>query len=58
MAYDDKEEDVKQKRGAKKVYLIIDGEKHYLDPEIVKKYHLDKEEFSFFSGNRLYIEKS
>ncbi len=56
MVYDD--EDVKQKKGAKKVYLIIDGEKHYIDPKIVKKYHLDKKDISFFSGNRLYIEKS
>ena len=29
------------KKGSKKVYVIINGEKHYIDPEIVKKYKLE-----------------
>jgi len=41
----------------RKVYIIIDNEKHYIDPEIVKKYNLDKQEVSFFSGRKLHVEK-
>ena len=40
-----------------KVYLIINDEKHYIDPEIVKKYNLESEKVSFFSGRKLYVEK-
>lgn len=53
--YEDKE--VKPKKGPKKVYLIIDGEKVYIDPEIVKKYNLDKQKISFFTDRELYVEK-
>jgi len=40
-----------------KVYVIINDEKHYIDPEIVKKYNLESEKVSFFSGRKLYVEK-
>jgi len=53
--YDD--EEVKPKKAPKKVYMTINDEKHYIDPEIVKKYNLDKQEVSFFSGRKLYVEK-
>ena len=53
--YDD--EEVKPKRTPKKVYMIINDEKHYIDPEIVKKYNLEKEKVGFFSGRKLYVEK-
>lgn len=55
--YDDEAEEVKPKKGPKKVYLIIDGEKVYIDPEVVKKYGLDKQKVSFFTGRKLYVEK-
>ncbi len=55
--YDDEAEEVKPKKGPKKVYLIIDGEKVYIDPEIVKKYGLDKQKVSFFTGGKLHVEK-
>ena len=48
---------MKSKKGPKKVYLIMDGEKVYIDPEVVKKYGLDKQEVSFFTGRKLYVEK-
>ncbi len=41
----------------KKVYLIIDNQKHYIDPEIVKKYKLDEIEGTFFSDRKLYIDE-
>ncbi len=41
----------------KKVYVIINGEKHYIDPEIVKKYKLDKQKVSGFTGRKLYVEE-
>ena len=40
-----------------KAYVIINDEKHYIDPEIVKKYGLDDQEVSFFSGRKLHVEK-
>ena len=51
-------EDKEVNRGPKKVYMIIDGEKMYINPEIVKKYGLDKREFSGFTGRRLYTEEA
>ena len=52
--------DEKSKKGktvSKKVYIIIDKQKHYIDPEIVKKYNLEKEEVTCMTGRKLYIEK-
>ena len=37
--YKDKDKDAKAETVSKKVYMIIDGEKGYIDPEIVKKYN-------------------
>jgi hypothetical protein len=54
--YDD--EDVKTERVPKKVYMIINGEKIYIDPEIVKKYDLDKKKISWFTGRKLYAEEN
>jgi hypothetical protein len=48
---------VKSETVSKKVYMIIDGEKVYIDPQIVKKYNLDRQEVSFFTGRKLYVEK-
>ncbi len=38
-----KDEAPKPKKVSKKVYMIIDGERHYIDPEIVEKYGLEKQ---------------
>lgn len=53
--YDD--EDVKAEIVSRKVYVIINDEKHYIDPEIVKKYSLDRQKDSFFSGRKLHVEE-
>ena len=53
-------EDEKSKEGktvSKKVYIIIDNQKHYIDPEIVKKYNLEKEGVTYLTGRKLYVEK-
>ena len=42
---------------SKRVYIIIDGEKVYIDHEIVKKYNLESQKVSFFTGRKLYVEK-
>ncbi len=47
--YEDEEETPKK---PKKVYMIIDGEKHYIDPEIVKKYNLENQKTSFFQAEK------
>ena len=52
------DEDEKPKRIPRKVYAIINDEKHYIDPELVRKYNLEKEETSFFTGRKLYVEKN
>jgi len=52
-----KDKDVKDETVSKKVYMILDGEKVYIDPEIVKKYNLENEKVSFFTGRELYVEK-
>jgi hypothetical protein len=57
VVYHDDEEDVKTERVPKKVYMIINGEKTYIDPEIVKKYDLDKQKVSGFTGRKLYTEE-
>ena len=52
--------DEKSKEGKtvkKKVYVIIDNQRHYIDPEIVKKYNLEKEEVTCMTGRKLYVEK-
>ncbi len=58
---DEEEEEVKVEVEVeiipKKVYVIINGEKHYIDPEIVKKYNLDKQKVSGFTGRKLYVEE-
>ena len=53
--YDD--EEGKPKTVFKKVYIIINNEKHYIDPDIVKKYNLENVQESFFTGRKLYVEK-
>ncbi len=52
------EEEVTRKEVPKKVYVIINDEKHYIDPEIVKKYNLDELEVTCFTGRKLYVEKA
>lgn len=46
----------------KKVYVIINDKKEYIDPEIVKKYGLDREaekdKSACFTGLKLHVEKS
>lgn len=51
------DEDVKAEKEPKKVYMIINGEKLYIDAQFVKKYDLDKKKVSPFSGLKLYIEE-
>ena len=50
-------EHVKAERSPKKVYMIIDGEKVYIDSEIVKKYGLDRQKVSPFTDRKLYTEE-
>ena len=45
-----------EEKSPEKVYMIIDNQKHYIDPEIVKRYGLDEEKISPFSDKKLYIE--
>jgi hypothetical protein len=40
----------------KKVYIIIDNNKQYIAPEMVKKYSLDKYGVCTFSGHKLHVE--
>jgi len=51
------DEDVKAETSPRKVYMIINGEKVYIDPEIVKKYDLDRQKLSPFTGRKLYTEE-
>jgi len=55
--YKDKDKDAKAETVSKKVYMIIDGKKVYIDPEIVKKYNLEGQGVSFFTGRELYTEE-
>jgi len=48
--YKDKDKDAKAETASKNVYMIIDGEKVYIDPEIVKKYKLENEKVTFFQA--------
>ncbi len=52
-----KDKDVKAETVSKKVYMIIDGEKVYIDPEIVKRYNLQSQKVSFFTRRKLYVEE-
>lgn len=55
---EDEDKDLKPKTIHRKVvYLIMDGKKVYIDPEIVQKYHLKKQGISFFTGRKLYEEE-
>ncbi len=51
------DEEVEPKKVPKKVYIIINDEKHYIDPDIVKKYNLEDVKESFFTRRKLYVEK-
>ncbi len=51
------DEEAKSEPVPKKIYIIINDEKHYIDPDIVKKYNLESEKVSFFSGRKLYVEE-
>ncbi len=51
----DKDKEVE--KAPKKVYMLIDDKKHYIDPELVKKYNLEKVKVSPFTGRKLYVEK-
>jgi hypothetical protein len=52
-----KKKDTEVERVPKKVHVIINGEKVYIDPEIVKKYNLDKQKASGFTHRKLYTEE-
>ena len=56
MVYYEDEDAMKTLIIPKKVYMIMEGEKRYIDPEIVKKYNLENRKTSFFSGRKLYFE--
>jgi hypothetical protein len=51
------DEGAKSEPVLKKVYMIINDEKHYIDPEIVKKYNLENTNASLFSRRKLYVEE-
>ena len=57
VVYHYEDADVKAETSPKKVYMIINGKKMYIDPEIVKKYDLDRQKASPFTGRKLYTEK-
>ena len=57
MVIDYEDEEGTPKTVSKKVYIIINDEKHYIDPDIVKKYNLENVEESFFARRKLYTEK-
>jgi len=44
-------------RNPKRVYFFIDGKKVFIDPEIVKRYDLDKKQVSGFTSTKLYMRK-
>jgi 2,4-dienoyl-CoA reductase-like NADH-dependent reductase (Old Yellow Enzyme family) len=57
VVYQHEDEDVKTQISPKKVYMIINGKKMYIDPEIVKKYNLDRQKVTPFTGRELYVEE-
>ncbi len=57
VVYQYEDEDVKTETSPKKVYMIINGKKNYIDPEIVKKYNLDRQKVTPFTGRELYVEE-
>lgn len=56
MAYSKFYEKKEGEKAPKRVYMIINDQKHYIDPEIVKRYGLEKDKVSPFSDRKLYIE--
>jgi len=49
---------VKSKKAkSNRFYIIINDEKHYIEPEIVKKYGLDKLKYTVFTHKKIHIEK-
>ena len=57
VVYNYEDEAAKADRVPKKVYMMINGKKNYIDPEIVKKYDLDEKKVSGVTGRKLYVEK-
>ena len=57
VVYNYEGEDVKAEISPKKVYMIINGKKMYIDPEIVKKYNLDRQKVTPFTGRELYVKE-
>ena len=57
VVYNYEDEGAKADRVPKKVYMMINGKKNYIDPEIVKKYDLDEKKVSGVTGRKLYVEK-
>jgi hypothetical protein len=51
-----KKKDTEVERVYRNVYVIINGEKVYIDPEIVKKYNLNEQKVSGFTHRKLYTE--
>ncbi len=45
-----------EEKAPPKVYIIIDNQKHYIDPDLVKKYSLDKMQVSPFTEKKLHVE--
>ncbi len=57
MTFSKDEEKKEVNKATKKVYMIINNKKYYIDPEMVKKYDLDKAKVSPLTGSKLYVEK-
>ncbi len=57
VVYNYEDEDTKAEISPKKVCMIINGKKMYIDPEIVKKYNLDRQKVTPFTGRELYVEE-
>ena len=58
MTYTKDERKKEGKTDSIKVYILIENKKHYIDPEIVKKYKLEKEKITSMTGRKLYFEKN
>ena len=57
VVYPYEDEDAKTETSPRKVYMVISGEKVYIDSEIVKKYGLDRQKVSPFTGRKLHTEE-
>ena len=57
VVYNYEDDDTKAEISPKKVYMIINGKKMYIDPEIVKKYNLDRQKVTPFTDRELYVEE-